>query len=131
MDINLNQQFLGYYLFERIEDLLGLVEYFNENKKYTLAYALSLVCLFTKEKGQEEYSKDELSILGKEDKYIYKYERYIVHAETAYNMQKYEEANDCLKMGLEYLTPETVVYDKEIVRCRSLFEAIAKKLSEN
>ena len=86
MDINLNQQFLGYYLFERIEDLLGLVEYFNENKKYTLAYALSLVCLFTKEKGQDikNYKNiDELNILGVENEYIYNYKRYITHSEVA------------------------------------------------
>ena len=45
-------------------------------------------------------------------------------------MQKYEEANDCLKMALDYLKPEMLVYNKEIVRCRNLFENIASKMSE-
>ncbi len=131
MDINLNQKFLSYYMFDRIEDLLDLVEYLNFNKKYTIAYALSLVCLFTKEKTPEEYTEDELNILGKEDKYVYRYERYIIHAEVAYNMEKYEEANETLKIGLDYLKPEMVVYEVERTKCKNLFEKICKKLSEN
>jgi tetratricopeptide (TPR) repeat protein len=111
----------SYTLYERIEGLIYLVKFYFDNDRLLFSYALACVCLFTK----------EFEGAGC-DKYVYEFERYFLMGKICLKMQKYEEANDMIKLAIkgigdkgQYSNIDDETYDKLIVELREIFEASA------
>jgi glycosyltransferase involved in cell wall biosynthesis len=102
----------------RIEGIFDYVEYLFNNKKFLLAYSLSIICILSQ---TPTYQTFHLPI----DHDVYTYKRYMMHAMLCDILNKRDEGIENIKRALKELEPET--HPEYIRICRQIFNNLLRK----